>query len=128
MTPAPDRLERAERILGELREATAEAAGVLKDMNAALAAARPVVQGLAREQITADVLPVLEQLRRDVVDACHAAQIEIRNEFNDTSAKLEAMLDDLVSSGNIYKLGMPAVEGVKAVDKLIEDVQKRNSR
>lgn len=65
MSGAEDKLDRAERIAGELRAATAEAAGVLKDLTAAIRRARAQVDEYAAHEV--------ERVMKLHLDTCQAA-------------------------------------------------------
>ena len=117
---------RAGRLIAELRAATSEAAGMLKDLRAALTQARTIVPTLVSTHLLNQVVPVLQAFDEQLTETLHATDLEIRDRFNNTSNELEAVLNDLVKTGNIYKLGMPIVEGSENVRKMIKEVVERN--
>lgn len=116
--------QRGERIAAELREATAVAAGVLKDMRAVIREVRELLPVAARMAVASELLPHLEAMQQRIMQGITAAETEISNRFNETSEGLEALMNDFVARGNLYKLGMPVVEGVKAVEEIIENAKR----
>lgn len=66
-----DPAERAERITRELREATAEAAGVLKDLQAVIRSARAQVDEYAAKEVS-DVMNAHLQRTQQLADEWHA--------------------------------------------------------
>lgn len=126
MTRAESAEQRAERIARELREATREAAGVLSDVRSVILELRSLIPSEARDAVYRLLSPALAQLADAITTTVHQAQVEVTKEFNETEERLTALLRDLEKSGNVYSVGMPVVEGVKAVDKLLKDVVERN--
>lgn len=116
--------QRGKRIAGELRAATADAAGVLKDMRAVIREVRELLPVAARMAVASELLPHLEAMQQRIMQGITAAETEISNRFNETSEGLEALMNDFVARGNLYKLGMPVVEGVKAVEEIIENAKR----
>lgn len=116
--------KRGERIAAELRAATSEAAGVLKDLRATISEVRALLPVAARMAVASELLPHLEAMQQSITDTIYAAELEVRNRFNETSEDVEALMNDMVARGNIYKLGMPVVAGTKAVEKMIKDAKR----
>lgn len=116
--------QRGERIAAELREATAEAAGVLKDMRAVIREVRELLPRAARMAVASELLPHLQAMQQRLTDTILTAETEIKDRFNETSEGLEALFNDAFARGNVYKLGSPVVEGVKATEALIEDAKR----
>lgn len=116
--------DRGIRIAAELRAATSEAAGVLKDLRAAISEVRELLPAAAAGAVAAQLLPVLETWDTTLTQAIHASEVEIANRFNETGAALEALMDDFAARGNIYKVGMPVVEGVEAVKGIINKAKR----
>lgn len=116
--------ERAERIIRELREATSEAAGVLKDMRALVREVRELLPVEARQAVARELAPSLDGFSVQLVQTIHKAETQIMERFNETGEGLEALLNDLVERGNLYKIGHPVVEGVDAVQEIIDDARR----
>ena len=120
--------ERAARILGELRAATAQAGGVIKDLRALVREVRELLPAEAHAAVARELVPALEGFSVRLTTVMHAAEVEIKDRFNETSEGLEALLNDAVARGNLYKVGMPVVEGVKAVEGIIENAKRATRR
>ena len=118
--------ERAERIVRELRAVTTEAAGVLKDLRALVKEVRNLLPAEAHDAVARELIPSLESFSVMLVGTIHAAEVEIKDRFNETAEGIEALMMDLVHSGQIYKLGSPEVQGSKAVQALIDEAKRRN--
>jgi hypothetical protein len=116
--------ERSERIINELREATREAAGVLKDMRALVREVCELLPGEAHAAVARELVPSLEAFSVQLTQAVYAAETQIMERFNETGEGLEALLNDLVQRGNLYKIGHPVVEGVDAVTEIIQDARR----
>jgi hypothetical protein len=116
--------ERGERIAAELREATAVAAGVIKDMRALVREVRQLLPGEARAAVARELVPSLDAFSVQLTQTIYAAETQIMERFNETGEGLEALLNDLVQRGNLYKIGHPVVEGVDAVTQIIEDAKR----
>jgi hypothetical protein len=112
-------VERAQRITLELRAATSEGAAMLKDMRALLREVRSLLPAQAAAAVAGQVLPALESFNEQLTATITAAETEIATRFNETTEALDALMSDFAARGNIYRVGMPVVEGVKAVEEII---------
>ncbi len=121
--PAEGTEARAVRITTELRAATSEAAGLLKDMRAMIREMRTVLPEEAHAAVACQLGPTLDAFSVHLTQTVLRAETEIKDRFNETSEGLEALLQDLVDRGNLYKIGHPIVEGVDAVESLIKEVR-----
>lgn len=123
MSRTEDPAARAERILGELRGATAEAAGVLKDLRAATKEARTQVDQYLVDQVADTIAAVHRDLRaratRYLMDML--GQIENRalqaiasaEETIATASTIDVLLSytaDALCRNTIYVDGMPVVK------------------
>lgn len=116
--------ERAQRIIAELRAATSDAAGVAKDLRALVKEVRESLPMQARAEVARVLVPAIEGFSEQLTQTIHAAEVEVKDRFNETSAGIRAVLQDLVARGLLYELGSPVVEGVEAVEAMIKDARR----
>lgn len=84
---------RAERILGELRAATAEAAGVVKDLERVIRLARERVDEYAIPQIDAKVNETAADIRRDYLALAQSWQEKINVVFETYDARIATYVE-----------------------------------
>lgn len=101
---------------------------MVKDLTAATAEAKRATAALADTAVADSLMPVVRQWQERIDKRIMDAEVEIRDRFNETSTGLEALMQDFVDRGNVYKVGMPVVEGVVAVQAMIDDVLRRQGK
>jgi hypothetical protein len=106
--------ERGERIVAELREATAEAAGVLKDLTATLGKARAMIDQYAATQVET-VMNGYLKLCQKAVDGWNAEMQadmnRLRTQVNERMQELIARLGDLYDIKIIESHEIPGMPG-----------------
>ena len=93
-----DPLERAQRITRELRAATAEAAGVLKDLRATLRGAHEMVDAYAASEVSA-VMNTHLQTCQDNVDQWYRDMTEDHKRVCDQAQEIHAKLLTRLGAG-----------------------------
>jgi hypothetical protein len=109
--------ERAERILAELRAATSEAAGVLKDLQAAARTARAQIDEYLPREVERVVNAYIEQVQQQL-DAWHAAMIaDVQASMDRAAARADRAIDAAVG---IEMLAMVVVREVAAHKRFVD--------
>lgn len=92
MSRTEDPAARAERILGELREATTEAAGVLKDLRAAMKQARDQVDGYYSERVKVDLDRHTQSWQAEIDQWWREAKADLQRIVSNAIAKAEPVI------------------------------------
>lgn len=84
---------RAERILGELRDATREAAGVAKDLERVIKSARERVDEYAIPEIDAKVNQTAADIRRDYLELAESWQAKLVKVFEEYDRRVSVYVE-----------------------------------
>ena len=123
-------LERAERILRELREATAEAAGVRKDMDSTIRSARATIEIYLHDEVQREINRITAEWQ-GILDHLHADwQKKIDTAMKSIFAELEQTALDVCNALSQYDPAayevFQAVRGMRekgAAGEALTDIQ-----
>lgn len=96
---------RAERITAELREATREAAGILKDLAAAMREARAQADGYAHDVVESTLAKYTDSWQ-EAADQFHA---DMREDVTGRIVQWVAVVQNEVSKGAIFRSAVDAI-------------------
>lgn len=89
MSRAETPADRAERILAELREATREAAGVLKDLQRTIASGHAQIEEYARDEISSQLVRACNRTLDEAVRVCKEHEDAVTRRVIDYAALIE---------------------------------------
>lgn len=116
---------RAERLTAELRAATSEAAGMLKDAKAMIKQVREMLPAEVDTMMVERIQPVMGDHVGVITQIIQAVETEMVARFNRTQKQLSDLMHAFLETGHIIEITDVTYERVKKVDDLLERLHKQ---